>query len=150
MVTGQFAKQDRVFIDSNIWLYATVDIRDPHKTQIAKHVIASSPLIVVSTQVINEVCVNIVKNKFLDEAGVRSVISSFYTHYFVVEVAQDVMVKASELRERYTLSYWDSVILAAAVVDGCTQVLSEDMQDGLQIDGQVLIVNPFRQNIASP
>jgi predicted nucleic acid-binding protein len=149
-VVGQSINQNRVFIDSNIWLYATVDIRDSHKTQIAKSVIASSPVIVVSTQVINEVCVNVVKNKFLDEAGIRSIINSFYAHYFVVEVSQEVIVKASGLRERYTLSYWDSVILAAAVVDGCTQVLSEDMQDGLHIDGQVFIVNPFKRNTASP
>jgi len=47
------------------------------------------------------------------------------------------------LAERYTLSIYDGMIAAAAVVAGCDILYSEDMHHGLVIDGRVRIVNPF-------
>ena len=46
------------------------------------------------------------------------------------------------LMRRYRLSYWDSMIVAAAKLQGCETLFSEDMQDGLHIDG-LTIRNPF-------
>ena len=47
------------------------------------------------------------------------------------------------LAESYTLSIYDGMIAAAAVVAGCDILYSEDMHHGLVIDGRVRIVNPF-------
>jgi len=49
------------FIDSNIWLYALLQYQDTQKANIAKLTIQKSNKIIVSTQVINEVCVNFIK-----------------------------------------------------------------------------------------
>jgi len=52
--------------------------------------------------------------------------------------------KAWHLEDRYGLSCWDSLIVAAALSQRCVTLLTEDLQDGLQIDG-LLVVNPFAE-----
>ena len=49
-----------------------------------------------------------------------------------------------ELQDRYRLSYWDSLILAAAKVASCGYLLTEDFEAGQNLDG-VEVVNPFRR-----
>ena len=48
-----------------------------------------------------------------------------------------------ELQERYSLSFYDALIVSAALDAGCTRILSEDLQDGLRIE-RLSIENPFR------
>jgi len=93
--------------------------------------------------------VNIIKHKFLDEPTLRGVIDSFYSYYRVIDISHEIIRKASAVRERYAVSYWDSLVLAAALMDGCQQLLSEDMQDGLHVDNQLRIVNPFKKNTSN-
>jgi len=47
------------------------------------------------------------------------------------------------LRRRYSLSYWDSTIVAAALNSGAEVLYSEDMQHGLTVEGRLEIRNPF-------
>jgi predicted nucleic acid-binding protein len=49
------------------------------------------------------------------------------------------------LRKAYSLSYWDSLIIAAAIDAGCVTLFSEDMQHGQTIEGCLTIINPFIQ-----
>lgn len=49
------------------------------------------------------------------------------------------------LAERYALSTFDAMIAAAALDADCDRLWSEDMQDGMVIDGRLRIVNPFRR-----
>ena len=132
------------FIDTNVWLYAFIDNQDPRKAQIAKELLRNTPNIVVGLQVINEVCVNLVKNELMDEADIRVLIDTFYAKHHVIDLTYDILQKASHLRERFTLSFWDSLIIATAIISGCTYVVSEDMQDGLRVENQLTIVNPFK------
>jgi predicted nucleic acid-binding protein len=50
---------------------------------------------------------------------------------------------AWRLQERYRFSYYDSLILAAALSAGCSSLFSEDMQHEQVIEGRLTIVNPF-------
>ena len=59
-------------------------------------------------------------------------------------IDEQTMLSASELREAYSLSYWDSLIAATALEAGAAILYSEDMQDGLWINARLQIVNPFR------
>lgn len=54
------------------------------------------------------------------------------------------LTKASELREKYSLSYWDSLIVASALTADCEILYSEDMQDGLRVEQRLDIVNPVK------
>jgi len=51
--------------------------------------------------------------------------------------------KALDVRERYGFSWYDSLIVAAALAAGCQRLYSEDMQHGQLIDGQLSVINPF-------
>jgi predicted nucleic acid-binding protein len=47
------------------------------------------------------------------------------------------------LAERYGLSVYDAMIVASALIAGCTTLWSEAMQDGLLVEGELRIMNPF-------
>ncbi len=132
------------FLDSNVWLYAFITGQDPHKTTKALHLINSLSTIFVSTQVINEVCVNLLRKQSIPETEIRDFIDDFFTLYHVIEVRQEQLIYASQLREKYALSYWDSFIVVAAIGSKTSTLYSEDMQDRLRIENQVTIVNPFK------
>jgi predicted nucleic acid-binding protein len=130
------------FIDTNIWLYAFIEEDDAAKSAVARQLLQTVEP-VVSTQGINEVCVNLLKRRVFTEEQVHVLIDSFYDKYQVVELTQEVLVGASRLRQRYSLSFWDSMIIAGALVTGVAVLYSEDMQHGLTIEGKVQIQNPF-------
>ena len=128
-------------------LAAFIEGQDRGKTEQASALIeANEPS--VSTQIVNETCVNLVRRAGFTagftEAEVRETIASFYRRYPVYQLTQATLVNASELRERYSLSFWDSVIVLAALEAGVPRLYSEDMQDGLIVDGRLEIINLFR------
>ena len=130
------------FIDSNIWLYAFIRTQAQDKTAKAKTVIQSSRIL-ISSQVVNEVCVNLIRKARFDEVGIRNLIESFYSKYRVAGISREALPKASELRDRYRFSYWDSLIVACALLEGATVVYSEDMHAGLTVENSLQIINPF-------
>lgn len=136
------------FIDANVWLYALLQAQDPDKTAIAKAIIQNSE-VVVSTQVINEVCVNLIRKARFDEDSIRSLTGSFYSKYRVAEVSQAEQIGASRLRDRYGFSYWDSLIVACALAVGAAILYTEDMHSGLSVEGRLQIVDPFAGQVGA-
>lgn len=128
------------FVDTNIWLYAFISSQDSEKSKKAQEfILTHQGNLVVSTQVINEVCVNLIRKANMSEESVREVIKSFYRRYDVLVLEKSMLIKASELRQRYAISYWDSLIVASALAANATVLYSEDMQDGLVVDGRLTI-----------
>jgi predicted nucleic acid-binding protein len=132
----------RGFIDSNIWLYALLIGQNEEKTRIAKN-LTLIEFNIVSIQVINEVCVNLIKKDKYNEAQIKKLISSFYANHLVVEINREILLHASDLRSRYAFSFWDGLIAASALSADAKVLYSEDMQDGLMIEKRLKIVNPF-------
>lgn len=130
------------FVDSNIWLYAFIDSQDKTKHHIAKTIIQKDE-ITISTQVINETCVNLLKKAKFSEQNIRALIDSFYANYTVTPLTLAVLTLSSKLREQHSLSFWDSLIVSAALSADCQVLYSEDMQDGLLVDNKLTIKNPF-------
>jgi predicted nucleic acid-binding protein len=130
------------FVDTNIWLYAFIAGQDAAKHLQAQQLI-QRPRIVVSVQVINEVCVNLLRKANYPESEVRKLIASFYAKYQVAGVSEPVFLRASDLRDRYSLSYWDSLLVATAVESNVPVLYTEDIQHGLSVDGITTISNPF-------
>ena len=96
-------KAESCFIDTNIWLYAFTVGNDPKKTARAKTLIETQSAVFVSTQVINEACVNLIKKAHFSEQQVQQLIESFYAKYIVVELSKPVILKASALRGQHAL-----------------------------------------------
>lgn len=130
------------FIDTNSWFYSFVEQDDPVKSHKARELIrAVKPA--VSTQVINEICANLLKKARASEDTIAELIASFYDEYIVVMVDQSVLLSASKLRKRYSFAYWDSLIVASALSAGCGTLYSEDMSHGLLVNRRLKILNPF-------
>ena len=77
----------------------------------------------------------------LPQALVRERIA-FYRRFEMVPASVDVIVGALDLHVLHSLSFYDALIVQAAVASGCQRVLSEDMQHGA-VYGGVRIENPF-------
>lgn len=131
------------FIDTNVWLYAFISSGDQRKSATAKRLIETSR-IVISSQVINELCVNLIKKAKLPETDIAGIIASLYARYETVESDQELLLRASGLRRSNNFSYWDSLIVAAALKSGANRLCTEDLHDGLVVDKALRIVNPFK------
>jgi predicted nucleic acid-binding protein len=132
-----------VFIDSNVWLYGYTDEVDDSKRSVAIRLAALQD-VCLSSQVINEVISNILKAGLRTEIEARRLIDGLYSDYVVMEILREDIQVASELREEYRFSYWDSLIVATALRAKAEILYSEDMQDGLKVRGRMTIRNPFR------
>ena len=132
----------RCFVDTNIWLYAFIESQDQDKSALARQVIQHNDII-VSTQVINEVCVNLIKKAKFDEADLQNLIESFYSKYTVALISREALLKASALRQRYQFSFWDSLIVSCALAEGATILYSEDLDTSLLVENRLRIVNPL-------
>jgi len=103
---------------------------------------------VLSTQVLQEF-VNVALRKLrLPPALIRDRLA-FYSRFEMVPASPDLVAGALDLHVLHGISIYDALILQAAIVSGCQQLLSEDMQHGA-ISGGVRIVNPFLDGAAQP
>lgn len=130
------------FIDSNIWLYAFIRSQDPDKSLAARSVIRDSD-IVISTQVLNEVSINLIRKARFPENRIRELIDSFYNKYSIIEFSMEIFLRASLIREQHEFSFWDSLIVSSAVHSEAEILYSEDMHNGLVIEN-TKIVNPLK------
>ena len=131
-------------VDSNIWLYAFIETQDAGKSAVAKSLIQKKDVaIAVSTQIINEVCVNLIRKARFPEEKIRDLIESFYQKYDIIGIDKTLLLKSSTLRDRHHFSFWDSVIFASALIAGVDILYSEDLQDGFFME-ETIIVNPFK------
>ena len=132
------------FVDSNIWLYMLLPGQDEQKSRLARQLIrANESQIVLSTQVVNEVINTILRHDVLNEAEIRAIISRFYARYIISQITEAIQSQASHLRNAYSLSHWDSLIVAAGLAAKAAILYTEDMHDGLIVNNQLEIVNPF-------
>ena len=129
------------FLDTNVLLYVASD--DPVKADRAEAVVAEGGTI--SVQVLNEVA-NVARRKIgMSWSDTHVFITTVRGLLTVVSVTVETHEVGLLLAERYGLSTYDAMIAAAALNADCETLLSEDMHDGLLIDGRLRIVNPFRE-----
>jgi predicted nucleic acid-binding protein len=131
-----------VFIDTNIWLYAFLDTGEAEKSSRAKEILKQTEP-VLSVQVINEICVNLIKKAGFAEEQISQLVEGLYERYPIVEMDEGILLDASQLRQEYALSFWDSMVVACALAADTQVLYSEDMQDGPIIRGTLEIRNPF-------
>jgi predicted nucleic acid-binding protein len=65
------------------------------------------------------------------------------TAWHPIATTLELREMAWSLEDRFSLSWWDAMIVAAAQESRCSALLTEDLQDGMEFDG-VRVVNPFR------
>ena len=127
------------FLDSNIVLYlASEDLLRAYRAQ---ELVAEGGTI--SVQVLNEIA-NISRRKMgLSWAETRNFLLMIRGLLKVEPITIEIHDVGISLAERYQLSVYDSMIVSAALSAECDTLLSEDLQDGLLINGRLRVLNPF-------
>jgi predicted nucleic acid-binding protein len=135
---------DIKFLDTNILLYA-YDQDAPAKREIALRLVeqgwAFQQHVAISVQVLQEVFVNLEKHG-VPRAPAVQIVRDF-SQWPVVENSLALLLSAFEEQERWQLSFWDAMILAAARAAGAAELISEDFAHGQDYSG-IRAVNPFR------
>ncbi|MGE0919197.1 PIN domain-containing protein [Trichlorobacter lovleyi] len=133
----------KAFIDTNIFVYAAIQAADSlAKRESAVALLNSPTRYVVSTQVLNEFAAVLLKKKFSDKL-IRTRVESIANECSIAVVDMKTIRLGWDLRQRYNLSLWGSLIAASALIAKCTILYTEDMQNGLLIDNSLHVVNPF-------
>ena len=134
------------FLDSNVFVYA-VDNASPAKQAVALRLLKQAHTHqsgVISFQVVQET-LHVLRRKF------RVVANPPDTHDFLrnvlaplwrVQPSAALYARALDVQERHQFSFYDALIVAAALEAGCPRLLSEDLQHGQRIEG-LTIKNPF-------
>jgi len=135
----------RVFVDTNVLIYAH------DKGAGDRHRVASDLITrlweertgVLSTQVLQELWVNIRRkaSRPLPRDEALELVNDYCRWEVVVNSAESV-VEAIRLEERFTVSFWDALIIQAAQTAGVDTLYSEDLNGG-QVYGSVRVVDPF-------
>jgi predicted nucleic acid-binding protein len=138
---------DKAFVDTNILVYAH-DLVSGTKNERARSLMEelwSSGGGVLSTQVLQELCVNLRRKsvKPLTMEQTRSLIQDYSNWEIVVNNHNSVM-EALAIETHYQISFWDALIVHAAERAGAAILYSEDFSDG-QIYGSVRVVNPLKE-----
>jgi predicted nucleic acid-binding protein len=133
-----------VFVDTNVFIYY-LDKTDPKKYAAATLWLAElwqNSQGIVSYQVLQEFYWTGTRKWPEREAEIRAKIEDLFDWHPVV-VNQQVIEMGWEVLGRYKISFWDALIVAAAKVASCRYLLTEDLQEGQEIN-EVKIINPFR------
>jgi predicted nucleic acid-binding protein len=138
-----------VFVDTNVLIYA-LDSTDEKKQQVAKVWRANlwdSQTGRVSFQVLQEFYAQVTRKWPSFRALARAEVRDLLT-WGPVPIDAVLLQRSWDLQDRYQLSFWDGLIVAAAKSASCRFLLTEDLQDGQNLDG-VLVVSPFVHQPAS-
>jgi predicted nucleic acid-binding protein len=128
------------FFDTNVLLY--VASGDSVKADRAERLISAGGII--SVQVLNEIA-NVARRKMgMSWTQTRAFLSTIRGLLPVQMLTIEVHGAGLVVAERYGLSVYDAMIAASALHADCDTLWSEDMQDGLVLDGRLRIINPFR------
>ena len=130
----------RAFADTNIPLYA-LDV-DLQKRKKALALLRGNPII--SVQVVNEF-ISVATGKMkLARPMINRLAGVMMKRCEVIPMDTAMVREAIALGERFQLSHWDSLIVAAALKAECDTLFTEDMQHGQLIDNRLTVINPFR------
>ncbi|SDX47207.1 PIN domain-containing protein [Nitrosomonas oligotropha] len=136
------------FIDTNIFIYL-FDETDDRKRAISEQLIQQAletRNACISYQVIQET-LNVVTRKLpspMSTENARRFLEQILIPLWQTMPSLALYQQGLELQARYGFSFYDALIVAAALESGCTRLYTEDLQHGQQV-GELLIENPFRE-----
>lgn len=133
------------FLDTNILLYSISSApEEARKKQVAIDLLDREDC-ALSVQVLQEFYAQATRDNRADRISheLAAGLIETWMRFAVQENTVAVTRHALAIRAAHGLSFWDSVIVAAACAQGCREIWTEDMAHGRQLEG-LRIVNPFR------
>lgn len=132
---------DKIFLDTNILVYS-YSYAEVEKQKIARQLISEMNS-AISTQVLQELANTLIKKFNVSAANVIDCIVECQNNSIVHINSESTITKACELSTKYGYSFYDSLIVAAALESDCTILYTEDLHNGQVVEDRLRIVNPF-------
>lgn len=132
------------FIDSNVFIYLFDEV-DHHKRLIAERIVRGALTDgtgVISFQVVQETLNVLTRKLGASSADARRFLDAVLTPLWTTAPSPRLYADALDVRSRFGFSFYDSLIIAAAIDAGCARLLSEDLQTGQSLHG-LTVVDPF-------
>ena len=144
LVRSFMSDKTKVFFDSNILVYFA-DGADPKKQQIAEKLIKNAVINdngVISTQSLQEFFAATTRKLLCTKEKAKEYVENFSNSFTVEQISVPLILKAIDISIKNQFSFWDSLILSAAIQTGCIICYSEDLSNGQIVEG-VKVINPF-------
>ncbi|MFA6403074.1 MAG: PIN domain-containing protein [Salinivirgaceae bacterium] len=133
----------RIFLDTNILVYAY------SKTELEKQAIARKLIsecnTFVSTQVLQELTNTLTKKFHNSWHQAQDTVHEACKNNQLYVNESETILKACTIADKYKYSFYDSLIISAALSCGCAVLYTEDLHDGLMVENKLKIINPFRK-----
>ncbi|NGZ10411.1 MAG: PIN domain-containing protein [Nitrospira sp. LK70] len=141
--------KERVFLDTNVLVYL-FDADNPTKQRRVQDLLSSRELraqVTLSTQVLQEFYVSVTR-KLATPLGLEAAFQAVQdlTAFPIVQIDTPLILLAIQRSGQAKVSFWDALILEAALVAGATVLYSEDFQDGA-VFGGLRVMNPFKLSV---
>ena len=127
------------FFDTSVLLYLLSN--DARKADRVEALLAQRGII--SVRVLNEFAVVALRKVGLPLRDIKEILDTIRAVCTVEPLTVTTHDRGMEICERYKFSFYDSVMIAAALIAGSKVLYSEDMQHGQVIGRQLRVVNPF-------
>lgn len=132
---------DSVFLDTNILVFA-YSFTELEKQNIARQIIINSNSF-ISTQVLQELTNTLTRKFKFSYKDALKALTECADNNNVHTNTENTIVQACTIAERYGFSFYDSLIISAALECDCSTLYSEDLNHGQLIEKRLKIVNPF-------
>ena len=139
-------KAHKVFVDTSILVYA-YDVSAGEKAEAAREILLElwdKGTGVVSTQILQEFYVVVTRKTPhpMDARTARGIVEDLML-WEVVVIDADSVLEAIDISGKHRLSFWDSLVVQAALRGGASELVSEDLHPGKTVAG-IRVRNPYR------
>ena len=134
----------KVFFDTNffVYLFSATELEKRTKCfHLLERLKERSCTLVWSTQIIQEFY-NVMTLKFNKDPRVVKSSLKLFDHFELVVNNRPIIENAIDIQTTSGFSFWDSLVVSAALHANCSTIITEDLSDGQSING-ILIQNPF-------
>jgi len=143
---------EKLFVDTNVFAYV-YDAGYPQRSELAKEWLQRlwrEQTGRTSVQVLNELYVILTRKlkRKMSADDAWEIVQALLA-WSPQPVDRELLLRGREIEQRYRLSWWDSLIVAAAQLQDCDVLLTEDLQAGARF-GRVLVRNPFETAVREP
>jgi predicted nucleic acid-binding protein len=136
---------DKIFLDTNLWVYLFSD--ETKKREYISQLIGKNfNNICLSAQVLSELFNVLTRKKIAHPEKARQIVHRVAGEFPVSVIDKEIVKQAVDLNLSYHYSYWDSLIIAAALEVKCNILYTEDFQHNQVIEKKLKIINPFKDN----
>ena len=128
-------------IDTNVLIYAFAS-QDNDKKAIAKELLTRCEQI--SLQAINEMIYVLIRKFHLPLEEIDQIVSFIKSNFIINNITIPVLEKGLQILKEHQFSFWDSMMLASALIHDCDIIYSEDMHHSQVLETRLKIQNPFQ------